>query len=35
VKLLQFVTGWDFYALAVGLVFVAFVIYYLIEEVLV
>ena len=35
VKLLQYVTGWDFCTLATGLVFVAFVIYYLVEEILV
>ena len=35
VKLFQYVTGWDFFTLGTGLVFVAFTIYYLIEETLV
>ena len=35
VKLLPYVTGWDYYTMAVGLVFIALVAYYLIEEILV
>jgi hypothetical protein len=35
VKLLSLVNVWDYFTLGAGLVFVAFVIYYLIEEILV
>lgn len=35
VKLLPFVDGYDYFALGTGLVFIAFVIYYIIEEILV